>query len=264
MNLKSLDVANLEAVIFDLDGTLYPYIEGVGDIYDCAHMAAVQEVLPALEEAELFALARKCASRHHPIEPFAHLSTRSGLSEQEFKTAISRRYHELIYEQIAEAHSGHFKPVPEKTAALEVLSQHIPCIVLTHSCSQKWANPLLGMMGTKHCFAHVLGLEETDFGDKGTSVDPLRTALKLVGVKDPRKALFVEDNLGNLDMALNGLPGIQTTLISPNPKPRINGTPVHVVANCITNFLCVLADEVQRTHAPRNRPSVLLPEFKVA
>lgn len=200
------DLSGIQAIIWDLDGTLYRFDEDF--LVACNHAAAKAAIhlgVPLkLDEAVEFAWQ----SHAQTGQSILHF-----LRDYEIKVEqMHDVYHELIDEKL-------IKTAVQTKSLFQSLK--LPQIIITHA-SKDWAARVLAHLGLKEYFpdTHILGKEDYQFQSKCSSPLSFDMGLEILGVK-PEAVVVVEDTVKNLKIAADK--NMHTALLHygrpPKPMP---------------------------------------------
>lgn len=197
-----------DTIIWDVDGTLYPFSPDFDARCVTAAAAAARQLGYDGSQEEAEALARDGFDTHgNGLEVFCR-GTSITLND------LHQLYHEHIdiSEMPAYASLAHYMRHTAHTHA-----------ALTHGSSD-WAKRVLAQRQLLSFFSpeHIVGMEHYDFQKKHESELPFATILARLG-KDPQQCIMVEDSHRNL-MIPHAM-GIETVLVHrllDEPVPYVN------------------------------------------
>ncbi len=179
------DLSHIEAVIWDLDGTLYRYTELF--IAACNHAAARTAIDMGLQMEFDEAVIMAAESERMYGSSFKLFAER-GLNYRDFHLP----YHDCVDVAVIEKNE-------EMKQGLESLD--MPMVILTNA-SRSWVNRMLGHLGYTHLFApeNIIALEDNNFEAKAYHTTGFSKGLSILQ-SDPTKTLMVEDLPRNLPKA---------------------------------------------------------------
>lgn len=190
---------------------------------------------------------------------FRHIAESRGMDTQQVYEKAHKLCHALAYAQAMESHEDNIIPCPETINGFERMKGLVSHALLTMSCVETWAKPLMERKRILGYFEEhaLIGARECNFENKASSTYPLAVALQRLKAR-PEESIFCEDNLANMRMAKALDQRILTVYVSQTATK--NDIPdfvdIHVVN--ITQFLGMLADK----HEPR--PIYVPPQYSLA
>lgn len=187
---------NVQAIIWDLDGTLYRFTELFKIACNHAAAATALKFQPELVYEEAFELCVKSEAAYgFSLHWFEHGHTGS-YEEMHFV------YHDNIDEKVIEANDA---------MAQGLRSLDIPSVILTNA-ARSWVKRILVQLQMADIFGDedVFCLEDAGFIGKGRSTTGFMIAIEKIGLK-PENILVVEDLPRNLIKAKEA--GLMTALV---------------------------------------------------
>lgn len=191
--------------VHDYDGVHYDYA-AFGDVYTFlagVKVEAVGTMLPDLDPVEVARMGKesyfKCGDG---LKVFVDIAAARGHDAREFRSELHALYHRIGHERTLEQHAGIFAPCADTNRLFSTLRPHIQHGLLTLSCVDNWARPLLMRQERLHYFEGnaLIGYAEAGFVSKADSTRPLKMTMDLLGAK-PQETVFLEDSLPNLKKA---------------------------------------------------------------
>ncbi len=261
--MKQALTAKRTVFIHDLDGVHYPY-HLFGDITDfCGDIKATVAplLLEGLDAVEAKKLGRNSyLTTGDGLHVFVEMARERGLNADDFRETIHRDYHVLQLTKVRELYP-HVLGRSEKTVGLfESLRPHVRHGMITQSCRETWAAPVLTDLGHIGFFDQpsIFGFREFGWHKKAESTEPLRRIVNHMGAQ-PDQCIFIEDNLDNLKKAKEFSGDLLTVFLCHN-KPR---TPVPDFVDIQTENLSSLFDMAARVHCvprlqTRPKPAALI------
>ena len=182
-NKESQDYSNIEAIVWDLDNTLYRLDEALEHTFNLAIAKTVISMGVDLELEEASRLA------HASFEEF-------GFSGRVFIKEYGINYEDL--------HFGFHKYLDEKIVERSLETKdlfselNLSHVLITHS-AKVWAEKVLSHLELSEFFpdTHILPFESYNYESKADSRKSFEMAIELLGFP-PDKTVMVEDRVDNL------------------------------------------------------------------
>lgn len=221
---RPIDWADIKTAIFDLDDFLYDGDSAHSDIADMAKARAVCDLFPDMDYDEARRLSRESFEKYHDaFSAYIPFAEQHGETEQSFRQKIHYAFHEAFLPLIKEKRPDFFHHTHPNVPYFETLQSRLTFALLTHSCADRWAKPVLSEMNIRHVFQdeHILGYEQFNFKSKGAFPDAIALALERTNTA-PEHALWGEDSVRALVVAKKHYPAITTVLRLYGPLSSIN------------------------------------------
>lgn len=210
------DLASRDAVIWDIDGVKYDE-KAISNLYplcdqSCAEAAV--HLLPELSYDDAHILAKRSYDVYGDcLSAFVDWATENGRPAHVFQQALFELYHTTLLRYLWSEHKDVFAPRAE-TIAEFAKRPHIRHGSATHSFIDGYAAPLLDQLGISRFFnrSALIGMDMVGFARKSQDVASLELSMSRLGTS-PETAIFVEDNLKNLDCAKRLLPDLVTVFM---------------------------------------------------
>jgi len=203
--MKQVLDSNRRVFIHDYDGVHYDYA-AFHDIYDFlgdVKVEAIRNFFPDLDPIEAKARGKESYLVHKDgLKAFVDMAVKDGWNEREFRAQLHILYHQIGYKRVMEQYVGVFAPCEETHLAFQSLQGHVRHGILTLSCVDNWAAPLLKKQNLFHFFEPdaLIGFADFDFQNKADSTRPLELALERLKAR-AEESVFIEDTLSNLERA---------------------------------------------------------------
>lgn len=209
------------ALIFDLDGTLYPYPSfkkmEIYEFYGQATTRAAQEIFKIYglnfpwTSAEAQNMAIQGYSMHgKSVLAFYEEALRQGIEDAlQLMDDLDAAYHIQVLEEINRRGIEYFYKNKELYEALHSLKEDVRYGVLTMSCPDRWVPSALSAIGIQGFFQEIIGSRHVGHISKKAESWPIEMALDRLGVQ-PSQAVFLEDSLANLTTAKEAYPDLLT------------------------------------------------------
>ncbi len=209
-------LAGRDVFVHDFDGVHYDYADHP-DIYDFLGDVKAHVLKNLIPEIPLtFAEMKDIGKASYRetgdgLRYFLPLAADHGYDEAEFRAQVHIDYHRVGCEWALEQCPYLFEPCESTNAGFDALQGKVRHAILTQSCVDNWARPILQHMNRLQFFEQdkLIGFAECGFVTKADSTAPLEMAIKLMNA-DPRRVAFIEDSLLNLKKAKELSPDILT------------------------------------------------------
>jgi putative hydrolase of the HAD superfamily len=192
---------DIHGIIWDLDGTLYPFTPEFIRSCNLAAAKAAQILGANITYEQAVDLAVRSEDEHgYSLHGFIHEHRLSYES-------LHHPFHEHIDDML-------ISPCVDTAQMLRKIS--IPQVIATNA-SRTWANRVLNRLNIADIFAphHIIAMEDVNYIPKARAPDAFQKAVDIMGVP-PQNILVVEDMSRNLKTAKSL--GMVTMLISPAPS----------------------------------------------
>ena len=232
-----MDFSDISGVIWDFDGVFYSYdvLKGF-DFFNLADeftaKAAIWSI-PGLDRDEALRLSRLSHSVHeNPVESYTDIIREKELPEDLVKLYLFNYYQRTLFDYV----SGVYPHFTGDTSALVDAFGHsdpnLRHMIVSHSSEPFWISPTLKIIGLSNYFPPetILGHEEYGFESKKDSARGVEQALTTMQLH-PSQAVFIEDNLPNLQRAKKAFPELRTVLVSGREFETLPDGVDYVVSN---------------------------------
>jgi hypothetical protein len=205
----------LTHIFNDVYGSIYKF-------YGLAKLKAFRLLLPELKwsDEEVIYRGKESYLQHKDgIKIYVDFAKASGMIDDDagFYRRFHREYHKAAFQNAMATHATSFAPCADTNRAYESLRPYIKRGLLTMSCVQTWAGPLMTEMETIGFYEPdaLLGAKETNDHNKKDSTYPLERAMEKLGAR-PETTVFQEETVENLYRAKQLDKRILTVLVDPS------------------------------------------------
>lgn len=216
--------------------------------YGLAKIAAANEIMPDGWVADANFL-QTCKENYlntgDGLAIFRDLAKAHKLDEHALYSDAHRLYHRISFDMAVKGHGHGIVPCEKSIDAFEQLKGHVQHGLLTMSCLDNWARPLLTTLKLVGYFnpSAMMGAGDVGFKNKANSTYPLAFALQRMNAQ-PENAVFIEDSLKNLATAKTLDEGILTVFVSETAIPDSIPPFVDIHVRKVADFLEMARDVI--------------------